>query len=113
MLTGARSTYECYTLIKQTARGVRILTVYKPSLKITTVKTTDLAAALTLTATGACTVSSVTVTNKLNGKNVRVARYQVALGKKGTCTLTYSNEGSDKYAAFSMVKTFKITKTGK
>jgi len=112
-LSGARSTFECYSLIKQSARGVRVLAVYKASLKITTGKTTDLGAPLDVTAVGACTVKSVTVTNKVKGKNVRFPRYQVALGKKGNCALTYSNVGSDTYAAFRLVKKIKITKTGK
>ena len=112
-LMGARSAYECYTQIKQTARGVRVLSVYKAGLKFTTVKTTDLGAPMALTSTGNCTVSSVKVVNKLNGKNVKVDRYQVALGKAGSCTLNYTVAGSEKYLALSIVKTFKITKTGK
>jgi hypothetical protein len=112
-LLAARSAYECYTQSTQTARGVRVLTVYKSSLKFTTVKTTDLGAPLTLTASGACTVSSVKVINKLNGKKVKVDRYQVALGKTGKCTLTYSNAGTEKFKPITIVKKFKITKTGK
>jgi len=112
-LLAARSIYECYTQAKQSARGVRVLTVYKSGLKFTTVKTTDLGAPFDLTATGACTVSSVKVVNKLNGKKVKVDRYQVALGKSGNCTLTYVNAGTDKYKAITVVKKFKITKTGK
>ena len=113
VLTGARSAYECYTLIKQTAKGLRVLPIFKAGGKFTTSKTTDLGAPLALTATGACTFTEVREVNKLSGSKVKVPRYKIAVGKKGVCTLTYTNAGTEKYAPYTLVKKIKITKTGK
>ena len=113
VLTGARSAYECYTLIKQTAKGLRVLPIFKAGGKFTTSKTTDLGAPLALTAAGACTFTEVREVNKLSGSKVKVPRYKIAVGKKGVCTLTYTNAGNEKYAPYTLVKKIKITKTGK
>ena len=50
---------------------------------------------------------------KLSGSKVKVPRYKIAVGKKGVCTLTYTNAGNEKYAPYTLVKKIKITKTGK
>ena len=113
-LQASRSIHECYTLRVQTVKGVKVLKTYKYGTKIITPMLTDGGRALAVTAAGKCSVAVAKITIKVKGKNTKVDRYQIVAGKSaGSCTLTYTNAGDDTYKAITVVKTFKVSKTGK
>jgi hypothetical protein len=113
-LTASRSIHECYTLRAQTVKGIKILKTYKYAAKIYTQMTTDGGQSLTAVASGACTVARAKLTLKVKGKNTQVDRFLVTAGKKaGSCTVTFTQPGDDTYKPLTVVKTFKVSKTGK
>lgn len=114
LLIGARSRFECFKVITQTVKAVKVPTKSKFGAKVLTPKTTDLGAPLTLTASGACSVKSVKTLVVVKGKKTSVNRYQVTMSSKaGTCTLTYVNAGDESHTAITSVKRIKVSKTGK
>jgi hypothetical protein len=59
-------------------------------------------------------VKSVKAVVVVKGKKTSVSRYQITMGKvAGNCTLTYVNAGDDSHTPLSVVKTLKVSKTGK
>lgn len=113
-LSAARSIYECYKLLAQTSKTISFSKAYKFGAKVLTVTNTDAGLAMSATAMGKCTVNKVTVSLKAKGKTTKVDRFQVTTGKSaGTCTVTYSRPGDDTRTAMLIVKTFKVSKTGK
>lgn len=113
-LPASRSIHECYKLRPQTVKGVKVLKTYKYGTKIITPMLTDGGRALAVTAVGKCTVRVTQITIKVKGKNTKVDRYQIVASKSaGNCSVTYTNAGDDTYAPLRVVKTFKVSKTGK
>ena len=111
LLSGARSHFECFKVVTQTIKAVKLPTKSKFAAKVLTPKTTDLGAPLTLTASGACTVKSVKAVVVVKGKKTSVNRYQVTMKKvAGNCDLTFSNPGDDSHTALTAVKHIKVTK---
>lgn len=114
LLAGSRSHFECFKVVTQTAKAIKVPAKSKFGVKVLTPKTTDLGAPLTLTASGACSVKSVKATVVVKGKKTSVNRYQITMGKAaGTCALTYVNAGDDSHTAITSVKRVKVSKTGK
>jgi|GEM_PF-6511472 len=110
-LLGARSHFECFKVVTQTVKAIMPPTKGKFGVKVLTPKTTDLGAALALTATGPCSVKSVRATVIVKGKKTSVNRYQITLGKTaGSCVLTYTNAGDDSHTALTSVKRIKVSK---
>ena len=113
-MTAARSAFECYTLRVQTVKAVKVLKTYKYGTKVITPTLTDGGRALTASAVGKCTVAVTKVTVKVKGKSTRVNRYQIVAAKSaGNCSVTYTNAGDEDFASLRVVKTFKVSKTGK
>ena len=113
-LVGARSHFECFKMVTQTAKAIKLPAKSKFGVKVLTPKTTDLGAPLTLTASGACSVKSVKAVVVVKGKKTSANRYQITMGKRaGICTLTYVNAGDDSHTALTSVKRVKVSKTGK
>ncbi|MCX8530335.1 MAG: hypothetical protein ORN27_09775 [Rhodoluna sp.] len=114
LLPGSRTHFECFKVITQTAKAIKVPAKNKFGAKVLTPKTTDLGAPLTLTASGSCSVKSVKAVVVVKGKKTSVSRYQITMGKvAGNCTLTYVNAGDDSHTPLSVVKTLKVSKTGK
>ncbi|MEN9730781.1 MAG: Tyrosine-protein kinase ephrin type receptor-like [Actinomycetota bacterium] len=114
LLVGARSRFECFKVITQTVKAIKVPAKSKFGAKVLTPKTTDLGAPLTLTASGSCSVKSIKTTVVVKGKKTSASRYQVTMSTKaGTCALTYVNAGDESHTAITSVKRIKVSKTGK
>ncbi len=113
-LSGARSINECYKQKFQTAKAIKSPYKLKFGAKHETAGRADAGLALDAVATGSCTVTKITKTVKLNGKNVKQPRWVIkATNKAGNCKVTFSNPGDYTYKPFTVTKTIKVTKTGK
>jgi hypothetical protein len=111
LLAGARSHFECFKVVTQTIKAVKLPTKSKFGAKVLVSKTTDLGAPLTLAATGACTVKSVKASVVVKGKKTSVNRYQITMKKvAGNCDLTFANAGDDSHTSLTAVKHIKVTK---
>lgn len=113
-LTGARSSNECYKQKFQTAKAIKTPAKLKFGAKHETAGRADAGMNLNATATGACTVTKINKTVKINGKTVKQPRWVIkATSKAGNCKVTFSNDGDYTYKPFTVTKTIKVTKTGK
>jgi Tyrosine-protein kinase ephrin type A/B receptor-like len=113
-LPGARSIHECYKQKFQTAKAIKTPAKLKFGAKHETAGRADAGLALDAVATGSCTVTKITKTVKLNGKNVKQPRWVIKATKKaGNCKVTFSSPGDYTYKPFTVTKTIKVTKTGK
>ena len=113
-LTGARSNNECYKQKFQTAKAIKTPAKLKFGAKHETAGRADAGMNLNATATGACTVTKINKTVKINGKTVKQPRWVIKATKKaGNCKVTFSNDGDYTYKPFTVTKTIKVTKTGK
>lgn len=113
-LTGARSNNECYKQKFQTAKAIKTPAKLKFGGKHETAGRADAGMNLNASATGACTVTKINKTVKINGKTVKQPRWVIkATNKAGNCKVTFSNDGDYTYKPFTVTKTIKVTKTGK
>jgi hypothetical protein len=113
-LVGSRSRFECFKVVTQTVKAIKVPAKSKFGVKVLTPKTTDLGAPLTLRAVGSCTAKAVKTTVVVKGKKTSALRYQITMGKvAGTCTLTYTNAGDVSNKPLTSVKRIKVSKTGK
>jgi hypothetical protein len=113
-LPASRSIHECYKLRPQTVKGVKVLKTYKYGATVITPMLTDGGRPLSVVSAGKCTVRVTQITIKVKGKNTKVNRYQIVASKSaGNCSVTYTNAGDSTYAPLRVVKTFKVSKTGK
>ncbi len=114
LLMGSRSRFECFKVVTQTVKAIKVPAKNKFGVKVLTPKVTDLGAPLTLTAAGSCTAKAVKTTVAVKGKKTSALRYQITMGKvAGTCSLTYVNAGDDSHKPLTSVKRVKVSKTGK
>ena len=110
-LRAARSHFECYKVLVQTIKAVKLPAKGKFGTKLLMPKTTDLGAPLTVVATGPCKVATVKVPAVVKGKKTKVAKYQVTLGKvAGTCSLALANAGDETHQFLSATKTINVAK---
>ena len=113
-LDGARSANECYLQKTQTAKAIKLPTVLKVGAKLDTPGTADAGLALKVYTTGPCTVKAGTKTVKIKGKSVKQARWIITAGKTaGVCRVEYTNAGDYLYKPFRVIKSIKVSKTGK
>lgn len=113
-LVGSRSRFECFKVVTQTVKAIKVPAKNKFGVKVLTPKVTDLGAPLTLTAAGACTAKAVKTTVVVKGKKTSALHYQITMGKvAGTCTLTYRNAGDVSHKPLTSVVRVKVSKTGK
>lgn len=111
LLAGARTHFECFKVVTQTIKAIKLPTKSKFGAKVLVSKTTDLGAPLTVTATGSCTVKSVKASVVVKGKKSSVNRYQITMKKvAGNCNLTFANAGDDSHTSLTAVKDIKVTK---
>ena len=113
-LDGARSANECYLQKAQTAKATKLPSVLKVGAKLDTPGTSDAGLAFKVYTTGPCTVKAGTKTVKIKGKSVKQPRWIITAGKTaGVCRVEYTNSGDYLYKPFSIIKSIKVTKTGK
>ncbi len=111
---GATSANDCYKVLAQTVKSLKAPKAMKFKAVIPLPLVTTAAVSAQVTATGACTVTTVAPGGKVAGKKVKVATLAVTAGTAaGNCVLSYSSPEVQHFGTYSQTLTIKVNKKGK
>lgn len=112
--TGSTAFSQCFKQVAQSVVGLKTIKAMKFKAKVVFPKATSAGGQATYTATGKCTVASVSAGTRVNGVVVSVPSVVVtASSKAGNCTVTATAAAASIFSALTKTFVIKVNKTGK